>query len=360
MLSATISVAGQETKAIKRVQQSFKVNKQVSLELTNKYGQVILNTWSRDSILVKVKVTGYGRDRDAAENMLERVEFEFNQVGEYVIIETVLDRSKGFFKDLWNSISDYSKSLLGKTKLSIDFEIFMPVTGNIDINQKFGDIYLDDTQGNVSIDLSNGNLKIHELTKDFNLDLSFGRANINTMKSGLVSLRSAELEVEKASDIELKSSSSTVIINQLNSLKMDSRSDKIRMDELATLRGDGSFSTINIKLLKRAVLADLNYGELIISQVSPDFRDLQLKGRSTDFDLMFQEQALIDLKIVGLEEEITLADGQYERSRTGEDEKFTEVKGTIGEGTGKRSTIDIYADGGRVKLMKNTASKSSK
>lgn len=340
--------------ATKNLSRSYKVSKDVSLEVSNKYGQIIVNTWQKDSVLIKIKVTGYGKDRDASRKLLERVEFDFNQVGDYVVAKTILDRSQGFFKDLWNSISDYSKSLLGKNKLSVDYQIYMPVSGNVNIIQKYGDLYLDDIYGKITIEQSNGNLKMDNVSGTLKLDLSFGRANIHTMKSGFVILRSAELEVDKANKIELQSSSSTTNIKNLTTLKMDSRNDKIRIDSLETMQGDGSFSNIYIKHLNRTVLADLNYGELAIGLVDLSFSDLQLKGKSTDFDLMFEKNSLVDVHIVGREDEMTLSYGNYQKTVDKEDDKYIKVVGTMGVGQEKNGNVDIDSEDGRVKVQYKT------
>lgn len=346
-------VFGQD-KALKIIEKGFKANNNVKLEIANKYGQVIINTWQRDSIKVKIKVEGYGKDKDASEKLLSRAEFEFNQIGDFIVIETVVDRSQGFFKDLWNEISDYSKSILGKSKLTIDYEVYMPVNGSVDIEQKYGDIYLDNIKGDIKISLSNGNLKIDEVSKDFILDLSFGRANIRTMRDGFFTLRSADVEVENANRLDLRSSSSTIIANEIKLLKIDSRNDNIRLDKISTLRGDGNFTTINIKSLSRTAFIDMNYGELNIIDVQNDFTDIQLKGKSTDFDIMLQEKSLADVSLVGAEEEMTLSYGKYIKSPNETDPKLITVKGTIGIGESKSGNIDIHADGGRVKLQYKT------
>lgn len=346
-------VFGQD-KALKIIEKGFKANNNVKLEIANKYGQVIINTWQRDSVKVKIKVEGYGKDKDASEKLLSRADFEFNQIGDFIVVETVVDRSQGFFKDLWNEISDYSKSILGKSKITINYEVYMPVNGSIDIEQKYGDIYLDNIKGDIKISLSNGNLKIDEVSKDFILDLSFGRANIRTMRDGFFTLRSADVEVENANRLDLRSSSSTIIANEIKLLKIDSRNDNIRLDNISTLRGDGNFTTINIKSLSRTAFIDMNYGELNIIDVQNDFTDIQLKGKSTDFDIMLQEKSLADVNLVGAEEEMTLSYGKYIKSPNETDPKLITVKGTIGIGDSKSGNIDIHADGGRVKLQYKT------
>ncbi len=340
-----------DASSVKTLKKSYKVDKKASLEIDNKYGQVIVNTWQKDSIVIRIKVTAYAKDKDASDKLLDRVEFDFNKAGEFLIAKTVTDRSKGFFKDMWEEVSSYSRGLLGnKSKITVNYEVYAPKYANINISNKFGDVYLDNFKGDVKIELANGNLKTDEVSGGLNLDLSFGRANINTINNGILILRSAEVEIEKANNIDLTSSSSTLVVSKLILLKMESRNDKLRMDSLQVLRGNSSFTKINVKSLARTVFADMNYGELNIELVKPGFRDIELLGKSTDFSLLFNENTLIDIDLVGKESDMVLSNGNYEKTIYKDDDKLTKVKGTMGQGKEKSGTVNIHTNGGKLAL----------
>ncbi|MEQ8243869.1 hypothetical protein [Fulvivirga sp.] len=335
----------------KTFNKNYKVDKKASIEVTNKYGQVIINSWAKDSIVIKVKVTSFAKDRDAADKLLDRVEFDFNRAGEFVVAETVIDRSKGFLKDLWDDLDNYSRGLLStKGKVTVNYEVYAPKYTNIKISNKFGDIYLDNFKGDVKVGLANGNLKTDEIIGGFDLNMSFGRANINNINNGIFVLRSADVEIERAKDIDLTSSSSTLVVSKLSLLKMESRNDKLRIDSLQVLRGNSSFTKINVKSLSRTVFADMNYGELNIELVKPGFRDIELLGKSTDFDLLFFEHSLVNINLVGKESNMLIGAGDYEKSVYENDDKLTKITGTIGTGKDKNGTVNIHADGGKLSI----------
>ncbi len=340
-----------ESSEEKRLSKSFKVGKSVSLDITNKYGNVIVNSWEKDSLHINIKIVGFGKDKEASEKLLNRVDFDFNQAGEFVVAETILDRSKGFFRDLWNDVNDFSKGILGKHKLTIEYEVYAPKSANINIINKFGDVYLDNFKGDVRVELANGDLKTDEVSGDLKLDLSFGRAIINKVKNGRLNLRSADLELEKADDLDIKSSSSTLFISHLDLLSIHSRNDKLQIDSLNTLRGESSFSKINVKKLTYTAFVDMNYGELNVTAVNHDFKDIELIGKSTDFNLMFAQNSLISIDLVGKDENMTLGYGDYQKQVYESDDKLTQVNGTMGVGQSKNGIVNIQADGGRLILQ---------
>ena len=340
-----------ESSAEKRLTRSFKVERKVSLEVTNKYGNVIVHSWQKDSIRIDLRVKGFGKDQEASEKLLNRVDFDFNQAGEFVVAETVLDRSKGFFRDLWNDLNDFSKGMLGKHKLIIEYEIYAPESANISVINKFGDVYLDNFKGDIRVELANGDLKTDEILGHLKLDLSFGRATINKAKNGRLNLRSADVELENADDLDIKSSSSTLFISHLDLLSITSRNDKLQIDSIHTLRGESSFSKINIKKLTYTVFVDMNYGELNVTSINHEFRDIELIGKSTDFNLVFAKNSLIDIDLVGKDENMTLEYGDYEKQPYESDDKLTKVSGMMGQGQSKNGIVNIHADGGRLILQ---------
>ena len=105
----SFSLPLQDTKLQKTISRDFKAPEGRSLEITNKYGDLIINTWDKDSIKVEIEITAYGKNDDAAEKLMNRIDFDFDQSLNYIEIETVFDRKSGFFQELWNDISDYSK-----------------------------------------------------------------------------------------------------------------------------------------------------------------------------------------------------------------------------------------------------------
>ncbi|MCK5278772.1 MAG: hypothetical protein KAK04_09540, partial [Cyclobacteriaceae bacterium] len=136
-------IRAQETKLSKSIDKTFEVSGRLSLEITNKYGNVIIETWPRNEVSLKIEIIAYGKDGSAAEKLMDRVEFDFKHSSDFLEVESVFDRKKSFFKDLLNAVGDYSASLLSKHKLQVNYELNIPeTTASITIDNRFGDIHL--------------------------------------------------------------------------------------------------------------------------------------------------------------------------------------------------------------------------
>ncbi len=342
-----------KTKHISKIiRKGYKVSQGVNLEISNKYGEVICNTWDKDSVKIIIRVMAHGKNKEVAEKLMKRADFEFSQVDGNIIVHTVFDKSKGFFKDLWNDISDYSKNILNKDQLNIDYEVYLPSYTNLNLTNKFGDVFLDDMQGKIKMDVSNGNLKTgHLLAANTNLKLSFGAADIKSVKNATIILKSIDLTLGDAQHLVLQSHSSDIAIDNVKKITLASRTDKIKVNSLNTLEGRGSFSKIIISALQKTIKLETNYGFLKIYELKTTAAKVNLVGKSTDIHLSFTNNMYLKTNVIAKEGRFDFPKGySLKQTYTDRREKFVRTSGFIGKAKYYPSSINIEAQGGDVIL----------
>ncbi|MEZ5011203.1 MAG: hypothetical protein R2744_06200 [Bacteroidales bacterium] len=85
--------------------------------------------------------------------------------------------------------------------------------------------------------MSNGSLKGEDLTGRNQFDLDFYDATINTLNDARFTLGYGELKVLKAGDINVNSSASRIEMEELRSLKINSKRDKFYIGEISSIEG---------------------------------------------------------------------------------------------------------------------------
>ena len=248
--------ASEEVELSKRFVRSFKVSSGAQVDLSNKYGDVIINTWQKDSVRFEILITSYGKNDEAVNKLIERVSFDHTNSGRFLKFETIFDRQSGSFKEFWNNLGDYSKVLINKNNLNIDFKVYLPENANIYLENKFGDVYMNEFSGRSKIVLSQGDIKISNQTGQLNLDLKFGKASIQSLNTAYLDLQIAEVTITKANKITSNSSSSTITINSVKELKIDSRNDKYYLRDVGAINGNATFSSVSISSLKKEIIGN--------------------------------------------------------------------------------------------------------
>lgn len=357
VLSLDLSAAV-DTKLTKSIEKKYKVSSAVNIDIENKYGQVIVNTWSKDSVVVKIKVTAFGKNDSDTKKTLGRVDFDFNQVSNFITIQTVFNRSTGTFKELFKSIGDYSKSLLSKNKLQVDYEIYIPEKSALDLENKFGDVYINKHAGRLNLVMSHGDFKANDLTGTSAIELSFGNASIKNLQDAELEVRASEVEILKTANLSLTSSSSEIEIKEAFSVKIDSRNDKIEIDKLQVIQGKGVFSKIRLGEVESLIDLDLSYGDVRTDLVRSKFSKVEIESRSADINLVISDRSSFKAYWVAREDNFSLDQMFNSFNRASHDDRkgYAVISGNYG--VGEASEVTIKAQGGdvSVKLSEETLS----
>ncbi|WP_422360578.1 hypothetical protein [Reichenbachiella sp.] len=349
MVAAYVTQA-QSRSLVKNISQSFKVDDKSTVDLTNKYGQVILQTWEKDSVVVSVKITAYGKNDEALSKNMERVDVDFTNFGDVLTIETILDRNSSVFKEVINSLGDYSKTLISKNKISIDYELTIPQNASLKLDNKYGDVYLESLNQESNISVAHGDFKVDELIGTSKLNLSFCKARIKRLGKAFVELKGAELDLREGGDIVLTSSSSTFDVNSVQSLKLDSRNDKIHLEKATAVRGYSSFSNILIDSMLDRIDMELNYGDLLVHSINSNFNLVNLKSKTADVNISFDMGSYFSATLTGREDRMFLTSNfmGMNKTRSTDNDKVITLTGVVGMIKSKQSQVTIAGESGEV------------
>ena len=336
----------------KNISQTFLVEEGATIDITNKYGQITIETWDMDSVAVDVEITAYGKNDIDLDKTMARVDIEFDNFDDLLNIETVLDRNSNTFKEIWNSLGDYSKNLISKNKISIDYVVKIPDHCDIELDNKFGNIFVNEISEELRVTLAHGDLKANELTGSTKIDLSFGRARIKEASKAIFNLKSAELSLRKGGEVHIESSASTLDFTSVQSLKMNSRNDKMDIEEVKVLKGRSSFTQFSIDSVLDIADVTLNYGELQVYSINSNFSQVNVKSKSTDVNLNFSMGAYFTARLTGLEQTMFLTKNfmGLEKSRDQENKEMITLIGAVGYKKAKLSHVNIESESGELMI----------
>jgi len=348
-ISAFAGVGGKnDTKMSKTVTKVFAVPENGHVRIVNKYGPIQINTWNIDSVKVEITITAWGKNDKSVEKMMRRVDFDFIQSSRYLELRTVLDRSSGFFAEVWNNIGDYSKTLLSQNKLKIEYKVYLPDNLDLEIENKFGDIYFQDYSGKLRIKQSHGNIRASKFSQ-LDLDLSFGSADIKSIKDGVLNLKGTECFFHYIENGKITSSSSEVRISEASYLKIDSRSDrKFIIERVEDIRGTSIFSKIEIYQVKDDLRLELNYGELQMGKIASGFSSIDVTSKNTPITIEFEKEASFSLEVQGREDRIVVP-GKMKKTYMNEKDNMVTIKGNIGNSPSGK--VKIRSGNGDVEII---------
>ncbi len=278
------------------VRRSFPVSLETTLEVHNKYGKIQVATWDKDSVAIEVDINLSESSSSKLKKLKEGTQISFTGTKSYIIAKTVIESESGRIASELKSISN---TISGSNKrIEINYMVYLPAHMDVVLNNKFGDIYMDDLDGQVDITLSNGVLKANRLKGNASISLSFGNGMIRSLGSANLKLSYSDMVLNEVSQLDLSSKSSKLNVDSVNVLKIDSRRDKLYFTHVEYLYGKGNFTQIWVYDLMRESDLYMKYGELTIEHVMPGFNKIYVESDYTDMTLYYDKAVSLEFDIL--------------------------------------------------------------
>ncbi len=334
----------------KNITRSFAVNKDCNIQLNNKYGDIHILPWDKDSASFSINIKVTDKKETDADKILNSIDVEFTSTPYYLAVKTVFRDSKN---TVMSDIADYANSLfnIGKN-VEINYIMNVPKTSSLKIENKYGNIYTTNHSGNVQFILSNGDLKANDLTGDTKIDLSFGNGVVNTIKDGKLNIGYSDFEIKNAGKLIVEDKSANISIAKVDNIDIDSKRGKYYIDTVGTITGQTDFSYINAYYLKGSVFLKSFYGDINLTEISDSFSSININSSYTDMKLYIQKSSS-----VGFEMNCKKTELSYPSSITGiqklvANEKPGEFKasGITGVEALPKSTVQINAVSGSITI----------
>ncbi len=342
MLACSIS---QAQPVVKEYHKEYAAGLSTTLDITNKYGDVNIDTWDQDKIVIDVKVTVELPSRQRAEKYLSYISVEFAENSDRISAKTIIDKKFSFSG--WGSRS---------RKFSIDYSVRMPSGNNLDLSNRYGNSTIDDVEGRVNLDIKYGNIKVGNLTRGNdkpinNLNLAYGKASVaNAGWMEITTRYSGSITLDKCQALLINSKYSKINIGEASSAVIESKYDNFRIGKINNLVLETGYSDVLIETLVRKLKLNAGYGSFAVENIPRGFESLETDTKYTGVKLGINDGAsyLLDAKLSYGTLKYDKANFQY-RKRIIENNS-SEITGTIGNEETPSSKVTINSTYGSVRL----------
>jgi hypothetical protein len=318
------------------------------LEVRNKYGDVHITTWNRDSVYVMAEVEAFAPNRSRLYKMFDGIKIDIRDSGPVLTAETEFDQSITMllesFKGLTGKIIDYN------SKVKINYFINAPAYTDIKIDNQFGDIFMENNSGNVSVNVSNGNFKANRLNNLPDFTMTFGKAEIAALSDAKMNLTFSEAVIDEVNSLNINSTSTKYNIKKAGRINVESRRDKFFLGTVSELSGTSYFTDFRTEQLDEGTDLTLKYGSFDIFHVLAGFGKISIKSTYTNITVEFEPSASYAFEIRHTNAFVVIPErnSKSNKEEIDGDRKEYLITGTVGNNPGSRRVIveatrgDIY------------------
>lgn len=251
--------------------EQFAVNPDVLFNISNKYGFVKIVTSNSNEVVIDVKVSVDAASQDKANRLLDRISISIMGNTQEVSAITEIENNSNF------------------KELSIDYTISMPVTGQIDATNKFGDFYLNELNGTAKVYVGYGAVEIGDLnSQDNTVTVKYGSGKVNYANYLTALCKYSKIRVDRAKLLDLNSQYGQLDIGEVGRLILKSAYEDIEIGTLVEFEANIRFGDVEIDGIMGKFICDIQYGDVEVSFISKDFSTVELESDFGDGELTFE------------------------------------------------------------------------
>ncbi len=335
----------------RRIAKAYKVNNSTTVDIYNKYGKIHIVTWEKDSVSFTIDLRIKASSDSKLNKLKSNIDFDFTGTEYYVIAKTRIGKNTN---SVFNDLADIAGSILSSdNQVTIDYLVMMPKHINLKLENKFGDVYIDDLEGNINLTISNGELKANDLNGNTVINLSSGDGIVHSIKDGKLFISYSDIHIKDVDKLSVESRSSRINIEQANFIKLVSRRDRLYLPDIAELYGESYWSDFTIHHLRKELNFNLNSGNFSVDDIQKGFSFIQIVSEYTDLSLVFERGSAYEIDITHHQDAILTYPRQLANLQTkviNEEDKQKLTYGKVGYGSSgskvkisasKKCTINI-------------------
>lgn len=304
LFAANILTAQREN----RKTETFQVSKDGELEVYTNPGDITIETWDKNEVVVKMR--GEDEDTDFRDVTVE-------QRNKRIVVKYDTRRGWSESIDFIITVPKNFNVALSSTGGDVDFR--NDISGNININTSAGDITMANVSGSLSLNTQGGDIRLRDISGDLDVNTQGGDIRIGkiTGKSARVNTQGGDISITSiGSDARVKTYGGEIRIGDIDGsadvttyggdVELGNVGGSVKMEtyggnlSLQSAKGEVEASTyagdINLKNVKGSVRAKTNAGNITAELFPTGKNKSSLKTSNGEVTLYLPENAKANIE----------------------------------------------------------------
>lgn len=324
LLFITAGLTAQELK--KSYHETYDVNSDAKVQIDNKYGQVNIQTWDKNQVMIDVEISVDAKNEKESQKVLDKINAKISGSNDLVKAITVFT----------------GKLNCRNCEMNIEYEVKMPASCMLDLKNEFGNAYVGELSGPAKIRVDYGNLELDGLTgKGNSVTVKFGNAEIGVVKASEMHIEYSNLELAKAGYLDLYSRFNDIEIAEVSELVLDSQYDGVEIGSGDDMNIKAGFSDIEIGEVFDKLILNSSYGGVEVLRVSGGFSLIDITSEFGSVDLGISKSASYKLEAHASFGDIDYPEGNASVIKEIEKDFKHEIEAFIGDDKSSSAKVNV-------------------
>jgi hypothetical protein len=324
----------------------YACSKLTNFTLFNKYGDIEIRDWQKDEIDIAAKIVLRDISKEKADQALKLVNINFSQEGNLISVET--DYSDAFFKLM-------DRNLGKENRFEVNYIISMPSYIKSELDNKYGNLFINKLISSSSIRVKYGNLKINQLEgagKDqmVDIDLGYSDGTIENCQWLKIMCKYSKLYIQESKALIIMSKYSKLSIDKGSSIVSESKYDSYKVGTLSNFVNESEYSNFKFSEINNKIRLNTRYTDLRVDRVPAGFELIEIDNKYGSINIGIEEGVSYRLK--GYAQYAKIYYPSDARINRNQENTELRVDGIVGEESSNMPIVTIQTRYGGVKLVK--------
>ena len=262
---------GKGERVEKKITREFSITSNGRFTVNNKYGAIDVAIGESNKIKVEVTMIVEAGNTKKAQERLDNISVKFNEGLNRVDVNTEIQSSSG-----WTSWFNNETA-----SMEINYQVLVPADIYLELNNEFGDIYLERTDRDAVIDIGYGDIRLGDINAKLKLDMAYSDGSMSQIGQGDLNLSYSDLEMENSQSLDVNMKFTDLVMGSAIRLDLDSEYSDLKGMDVDEVNYSGKYDDVKIERTKKVV-------------AKSGYSGIQLEGldQSGDFDMEFGELSI--------------------------------------------------------------------
>lgn len=320
----------------KEIRKEFAMDPSGIVAVSNKYGKVQVHAWNKPVASFQIVITVDTKSAEEADQIFEAISINFSHSTREVKAHTEITSKP---KNVWSWWWDSGKS----SDFRIDYVVYIPEMAQVDLQNKYGDIYIDPLANLARIQLSYGNLRMAGSSDNVDIDLGYSKANIahtanlsgnakySTLKCSKAqnvscNTKYSKVEFSEANEMNVNSKYDTYVLGKISSIKNEGKYDDFEINEVDHIVVRTAFTDWDVQQLNESAVVDMKYGAFKVYKVNSTCEKIDFFGSHAQMKLGVKQNVAFQIVAQGLHSGVNMP-GHFNVTRKVKEGQMLQVEG---------------------------------
>lgn len=261
--------------------EKYPTNKNTNFKISNRYGEVTINTTTQDEMTIDVIVRVESSSVKKSQDIMETIKIELSKNGNDISAITEIDGNLR-----WNNVN-----------VDIDYTINMPSYVNTKLELRYGDARIDELVGSFDAEVRYGNFRANVLQPandkyTNSLRMAYcGQVSVKSFGKMNLDLSYSDAKLGSGNALNLECKYSDISLGDIAIVRADLGYSDMSLGSTLDASVDGRYSDMEFGAVNGSLVVDTKYGDIDVDMVGKNFELIKIEGGYSDIDVVVDNGA---------------------------------------------------------------------